>query len=209
MFGFGKKKQKDLQQQNEATANLIAGVSIQIIWAVKEEYFQDFSDRLKRDYGSTYDDAGTACFFLEATPYDADFMAYGLGFIRGMIQAYGKDESCNGLALVQFISGYEKTLSIFVDALGLKHNPKSYSELFMEALDNDVLTDSENGSEGLGLGLIDGKGFGDYFISVENDFLALKNTRLTEDANLDGLRYLLKHWSIGCLLNKDLLNAFR
>ena len=74
-----------------------------------KESTEDFSDKLKRDYGSTYEDAGTA-FFLEATLYDADFMAYGLGFIQAHDPSIRQDENCHVLALGQFISGYEKTL---------------------------------------------------------------------------------------------------
>lgn len=206
MFGFGKKKKS---QSMTITAAVIAGDSNNAIWKTKGEVFTDFDKRLIRDFEVVYKSAGHLMFFLEATAYDADFMGYGMGFVFGMGQAHSKNEEFCHEALPIFVQAYEKTISNYVDKLGLAHNPKPYGELFMGALRDNVLVESENGSDGLASGLADGKGFGDYQIAIQADYSKMNDVQMATKANLNGLRELLKQWQIGCLLNSDLLQAMK
>ena len=209
MFGFGKKKQENGGGGGKITHSQLAGECLKVIWQAQEESFNALSAELVEQWEVTYQNAGHLMFFLEATAYDADFMAYNMGFVFGMGQAYGQDDKFCYETLHLLINGYEKTLSNYVDQLQLQHNPTPYSELFAGALEDKIFVESEDGSQGLTLGLADGKGFGDFQLAASEDYTKLNDQELLAKANLNGLKELLKQWSIGCLLNDELIAAVK
>jgi hypothetical protein len=210
MLGFGKKKKQESGgEQGTISHGQMAKESLEVIWQTQEESFNELSTELVDNWEVTYQHAGHLMFFLEASAYDADFMAYNMGFVFGMGQAYGQDDKFCYEALHLLIRGYEKTLANYVEQLQLQHNPKSYSELFAGAIEGKVLVESENGSQGLALGLADGKGFVDFQIAASEDYTKLNDQELASKANLNGLRELLKQWKIGCLLNHELVEDMK
>ena len=146
MFGFGKKQPEKKDDKTAISQTQLASECLNIIWRTKEETFKELSSELAERWDIKYQHAGQLMFFLEASAYDADFMGYNMGFIFGMGQAYTKSDEFCYEALHQFVLGYEKTISNYIDQLNLQQNPKPYSELFSVALEDKVLVDSENGS---------------------------------------------------------------
>lgn len=206
MFGFGKKN-KSSGDDSSITQSQMAAIALEAIWKKKQEAFKEFSAVNIKHKKTKYEFSGHIMFFLEATPYDADFMGYNQGFIFGLGQAFQKDDEFCSQALVIMIDGYEKTIAEFVDMLELQHNPKPYSDLFFQAVEDNIFVDSENGSQGLAYGLVDGKGFGDFQKQVSLDYAKFNDPELHANSNLDMLGELLRQWKIGCALNSELMDA--
>ena len=209
MFGFGKKKKDSGGGGGKISQSQLAHECLKVIWATQEEAFNELSTELADHWEVTYQHAGHLMFFLEASAYDADFMAYNMGFVFGMGQAHGQDDKFCYEALHLLINGYEKTLSNYVDQLSLQHNPTPYSELFADAIEEKVLLVSDDGSRGFAAGLADGKGYGDFQLAVSEDYTKLNDHDLLSKADFGGLKDVLKHWRISCLLNEDLVEAIR
>jgi len=188
---------------------LIAGESLEVIWEIKKEAFQKLSKELIERKNVTYQNSGHLIFFLKAEPYSADFMAYCMGFIFGMVQAHEEDEKVCYKALSLFAQGYQKTIENYINQLNLQHNPKSYYDIFMRELAEKKIFESENGSQGLSYGLSDGKSYGDYQLAINKDYSLINNIDIASKANLDNLRQLLHQWAIGCLLDEELIDAMR
>ena len=160
------KKQKESGGGETISKSQLASECLNVIWKVQEAAFKELSSDLTDQMDITYQNAGHLMFFLEASAYDADFMGYNMGFVFGVGQANGLDDKSCYEILHLLIKGYEKTLANYIDQLGLQHNPRPYSELFADAIEEKVLVESEDGSRGLAAGLADGKGYGDFQLAA-------------------------------------------
>ena len=143
-----------------------------------------------------------ALYFADCLQYDLLTMAYQFGFIQGMSQSYGISEKVPD---VMFVHGQseEKTIKNYYSILELKNNPKSYLELWEDALGRKLFETDEDAAKEMLTGMAEGKSFGDVSRNAAEDYSLLKDPNSISALSVDGFRKLFRQWSLNVLHDKD------
>ena len=196
MFGFNKKKSQI------TLVELVATDTLQILNSALEEELKAFQATIEDRFDVKHANTAAALYFADWIQYDLLTMAYQFGFIQGMSQSYGISEKAPD---VMFVYGQseEKTIKNYYSILGLKNNPKSYLELWEDALGRKLFETDEDAAKEMLTGMAEGKSFGDVSRTAAEDYSLLKDPNSISALNVDGFRKLFKQWSFYVLYDKD------
>ena len=124
------------------------------------------------------------------------------GFIHGISQSYGISDK---VAEVMFAYGKmeEKTIRNYIAILEFKNNPKSYLELWEDALKKKLFETDEDAVTEMLTGMADGKSYGDANRAMTEDYSTLKDPNTVSALNVDGFRSLFRRWSFSILYDEE------
>ena len=196
MFGFNKKKPQI------TLVELVATETLQILNSALEEELKAFQATIENRFDVKHPNTAAALYFADCLQYDLLTMAYQFGFIQGMSQSYGISEKVPD---VMFVYGQseEKTIKNYYSILELKNNPKSYLELWEDALGRKLFETDEDAAKEMLTGMAEGKSFGDVSRNAAEDYSLLKDPNSISALNVDGFRKLFRQWSFNVLHDKD------
>ena len=200
MFGFGKNKEK-----REREEKVFAGIALEAIYETQKEILESLDKFLVEKMEATYKHYGNSTFYSSKMPISEEIVAYCLGFIFGVCQSYGRDESYAGAAVAHFGKAYEKTTNNHLEVFNIKPYEKSFLDEFVDVwTSKKYLEDEETGNICL-QGLAEGKDYADVSREVEENYALLKSPETAERFNLTGLRNILADWQTSFLLSKELM----
>lgn len=203
MFGFGKKKQ-DMHKQK-----VFAGIALEAIHETQKELLEEFDKYLVDNKEANYPSFGTHLFYSSKMPVAEDVVAYILGFIFGVCQSYGRDESDAGAAIFYFGEGYERTTNNYLKVLSLECYSKSFFEVFETAwVSKKYLQDETNGNHFI-QGLAEGKDYADVTVEMDQDYSVFKSPETAEKLNLSGFRHIISGWKGQILFSKELMAVIK
>jgi len=196
LFGFNKKKPQI------TLVELVATETLQILNSALEEELKAFQATIENRFDVKHPNTAAALYFADCLQYDLLTMAYQFGFIQGMSQSYGISEKVPD---VMFVYGQseEKTIKNYYSILELKNNPKSYLELWEDALGRKLFETDEDAAKEMLTGMAEGKSFGDVSRNAAEDYSLLKDPNSISALNVDGFRKLFRQWSFNVLHDKD------
>ena len=190
MFGFGKKKQYDNDQQER----VLAGIALGALHETQKELLEEFDKFLVDNYNANHPHCGTTLYYTGQLPNSLEIMSYAVGFNFGVCQSYEKDEAYAGGVVAHFAASYEKTTQNYLKILGLSYYSKTFFDIFSDRWNKKIFQTDDDASAAFIAGLAEGKDFADVDRNTSSNYSLLKDPATVSKFNLTEFRSLMKGW---------------
>lgn len=181
---------------------LVASATVQILYQVLEDELKTLQSKIEDRFKVKHPNAAAGLYFAECIQYDGITIAYQVGFLQGMSQSFGILDKIADVIVV-YGEVEEKTINNYYSILELKTNPKTWTELWADGVQQGFFENDEEAVSATLNGMADGKSYGDVFQGVADDYSLMKDANATSALNIDGYRLLIRQWAFNVLYDSE------